>query len=185
MDGADGHIAAFLGHHLGPLDLRHAAVGVEDGDADAVHILEAFQRGLAGVTGGSGEDHDVLLHSLDGLGGGEQLGQHGKCHILKSGSRAPEQFQHAEIAYRNGGGQVFGLEFSSVGLLHQLRHIGDIRQQSGEDHGGHIHGRTLQTGLPVECGQGSGHIQAAVGSQAFQYGLSAVSAVVYTAGGMI
>ena len=59
--GANSDIIALLGHHLGPLDLRNAAVRVEDADADAGNVVEAFQSGLAGVAGGGGEDQEVWV----------------------------------------------------------------------------------------------------------------------------
>ncbi len=147
--------------------------------------MEALQGGLAGIAGGGGEDQDVLILALGGLGGGEQLGQHGKGHVLESRGGAPEQLQHMEITHGNGGGQVLGLELSGVGIVHQSLHIGDVRQQGGQNGGSHILGRALQAALPVQFGERFGHIQAAVGGQSFQDGLGAVNAVSGTAGGMI
>ena len=184
-DGADGNVLAFLGHHLCPLNLGYAAVGIEHADTDAGHIPEAFQSGLAGVAGGGGENQDVLFLTLDGLGGGEQLGQHGKRHVLKGGGGPPEQLQHGETAHWHGGSQVFRLEFSGVGPAHQLRHIGDIRQQSGENLGGHLDGAALQAFLPIKGRQTFGHIQTAVGSQSLQDGLGAVNEDAFVSGRMI
>ena len=170
---------------MGPLDLADTSVGVEDADADTGHIVEALQGGLAGIAGGGGEDQDVLVLTLGGLGGGEQLGQHGKGHVLKCGGGAPEQLQDAEIAHGDGGGQVVGLKFAGIGIFDQGIHIGNIGQQGGQDHSGHVHGRALKAGFPVEGRDGLGHIQAAIGSQALQNGLGAVGLVQFTAGGMI
>ena len=137
-DGRDRHVAALLRHHLGTLHLRDAAVGIKYADAYPGHVPEALQSGLAGVAGGGGEDQDILFQPLDGLRGGEQLGQHGKRHVLKSGCRPPEQLQHGVTAYGNGGGQIFRFKFSLIGAANQRIHIGNIRQQGGKNFRGHF-----------------------------------------------
>ena len=160
-------------------------MGIEHADPHTGDIVEALQSGLAGVAGGGGEDENVLLHPLLHLGGGEQLGQHGKSHILKSGGGATEQLQQGEIAHLHRGGQILRLKFAGVGPADQLFHPGDIRQQSGENGGGHLQTGALQTGLPVECRQAFGHIQAAVGGQTVQHGLGTVHPGHGASGGMI
>ena len=185
LHGAHGHIFALLGHHLGPLHLADAAVGVEHADADAGNVPEAHQGGLAGVAGGGGEDQDILLHALGRLCRGEQLGEHGKGHILEGGGGATEQLQHAEIADLHGGGQILGLEFPGVGSGNQSTHIGNFRQQGGENVCGHFLAGAVQTGLPVKFGERFGHIQTAVGCQTLQDGLGTVDEVSGVSGGMI
>ena len=65
-------------------------MGIEYADLHPGHIVEALQGGLAGVAGGGGEDENVFLNTLDLLRGGEQLGEHGKGHVLKGGGGATE-----------------------------------------------------------------------------------------------
>ena len=184
-DGRDGHVAALLRHHLGTLHLRDAAVGVKYADAHAGHVPEALQSGLAGVAGGGGEDQDILFHPLDGLRGGEQLGQHGKRHVLKSGCRPPEQLQHGVTAYGNGGGQIFGFKFPLIGAANQRIHIGNIRQQGGKNFRGHFRRAAPQASLPVKRGNALGHIQAAVGGKTLQHGFGAVHKMGFAPGRMI
>ena len=120
--------------------------------------MEALQGGLAGVAGGGGEDEDGFIHALDGFGGGEQLGQHAQRHILKGRGGAPEQLQHVVRPHGNGGGQLFRLEFSGVGPLHQRLHIGDIREQGAQNGGFHSLGGKSQAIAPVKFRQGFGHV---------------------------
>ena len=49
------------GAHLQLLNLAHLALRVEDGDRGAGRVCESGQRGLAGVAGGGGQDHDLLV----------------------------------------------------------------------------------------------------------------------------
>ena len=184
-DGADVDVAALLGDHLGTLHLGHAAVGVEYADAHPGNVVEALQGGFAGVAGGSGEDADLLLYPQSIPGGGEQLGQHGQRHVLECGGGATEQLQYLERPCRDGGGQVLGFKFSGIGPVHQLGHIGDIRQQGGEDGGGHVQGGAGQAAAPVEIGQSLGHVQPAVRGKSFQHGLGAGGLAGKASGGMI
>ena len=82
--------------------------------------------------------------------------------------------QNGKYSGVHGGGQLVGLELAAVSTAHQSFHIGNIRQQGGQNHGGHIHGTALQTGLPVKGGDCLGHIQTAVGCQTFQNSLGTV-----------
>ena len=173
-DGADGDIACLLGDHLGPLDLGDAAVGIEHADPDPGHIPEAFQRRLAGVAGGGGEDENVLPDAFDFFSGGEHLGEHAQRHILKGGGGAPEQLQHGKIAHGHRGGQVVGLEFTHIGPPGQGVHIGDSGKQGSKQGRGHGNGILLQAGPPVESGKGLRQVQAAVGGDAGQHGPGAV-----------
>ena len=175
LHGADGDIPALLGHHLGPLDLRDTALGVEYTDADSGHILEAYQSRLAGITGGGGEDADLLLDALFLLGGGEKLGQHAQSHILKGGGGAPEELADRHIPHGHRGGQVFGLEFAGVGILDQFAHIRNVRQQGREDHFGHALAALLQALMPVKGRNGFRHIKAAVRRKTVENCLSAVN----------
>ena len=117
--------------------------------------------------------------------GGEQLGQHGKRHVLKSGCRPPEQLQHGITTYGNGGGQIFGFKFPLIGAANQRIHIGNIRQQGGKNFRGHFRRAAPQASLPVKRGNALGHIQAAVGGKTLQHGLGAVHKVGFAPGGMI
>ena len=184
-DGADADVGTLLGGHLGLLNGGDAAVGVEHGDAGAGHVVEALHGRLAGVAGGGGEDQDILFHPLDGFGGGEQLGQHGKRHVLKGGRRPPEQLQHGVAAYGNGGGQVFRFKFPLIGAANQRIHIGNIRQQGGKNFRGHFRRAALQAGQPVKRGNLLGHIQTAVGGKTLQHGFGAVHKMGFAPGRMI
>ena len=59
--GADAHVGAVLGDHLGLLDLGHAVLGVEHQDLGLGHVGEALHGGLAGVAGGGHQDAHRLV----------------------------------------------------------------------------------------------------------------------------
>ena len=173
-DGADGHIFALLRHHLRPLHPGDAPIGIEDADFYTGHIRKACQCGLAGVAGGGSEDHDFLFGTALFHGGGQQLGQHGKRHILEGRCGAAEQLQHREIADGHGGRQILRLESAGVRSGNKILHIGNIRQQRGKDGAGHPLGIQRQTVPPVEAGDEFRHVKAAVRRKACQNGLGAV-----------
>jgi hypothetical protein len=78
-----------------------------------------------------------------------------------------------EIAHANRGGQFFGFKLAGIGIFHKGVHMGDVRQQSGENGGGHFPGRAGQNFLPVKGGNRLGHIQSAVGGKTLQHGFRA------------
>ena len=185
LNGAYTHIGALLGHHLSPLYLGNTAVGVEDADGNALHILEAFQSGFTRIAGGGGEDHQILMHTFGLSGCGQKLGQHGKSHVLKGGGGAMEQLQHGEGAHGNGGRQILCRELAGVGLNHQLFHVGNVRQEGGEDLGCHTQHILFQAGGCIEGRQLFGHIKATVGGQTGDHGLGTVHSLGSTAGRVV
>ena len=185
LHSAHMNVVALLGHHLCPLNLGNTAVGVEYTDPHTVYIAEACQCGLAGVTGGGGEDQNILLLSFDGLGFGQKLGQHTQSHILKCGGGAPEQLQHGKLAGIHRGGQLIGFKFAGIGFGYQSFHLRNIRQKRPNDPGGHGHGVALQAGLCIKGGQGSGDIQTSIGGQTVENGLRTVGGKIPGTGGMI
>ena len=184
-DGAHRHVAPLLGDHLRPLHLAHAPIGVEHANAHPGHIPEAHQGGLAGIAGGGGENHDVLRYPLFPLGSGEQLGQHGKRHILKCRGGAPEQLQHGAVSHGNAGGQILGFKFTGVGVGNQLGHIGDVRQQRREDGAGDFLAASREQLLPVQRRNLLGHIQPAVRGKSLQHRLGTVNKILVVSCGVI
>ena len=85
--GAHADVLPFLADHLQLLDIRHAAVGVENENFRMLHIAESFERGLAGVAGGRDQNADRLV--LSGLfeARREKIRQHLKRHILERARR--------------------------------------------------------------------------------------------------
>ena len=74
--GADADVLAVLGDHLGLLDLGHAVLGIEHQDTGLIHVLEALQRGFAGVAGGGHQDAHCLLLLIFHQRGGKEMRQH-------------------------------------------------------------------------------------------------------------
>ena len=169
-DGADLYIVAGLGGHLRLLDGGHAAVGVEHDDAGTLHVVEALQRGLAGVAGGGGEDDHVALHAF-GLGRcADEAGQHRQGHILKGGGGAVVQLQHILISHRHQRCQVGGGELAVIAAADDILHIGEVRQQRRENFRGHGQRIQPQRALPVEVQLGRiADVQTAVGGDALQH----------------
>ena len=169
-DGADLHVIAGLGGHLGLLDGGYAAVGVEHDDAGALYIVEALQCGLAGIAGGGGEDDHVALHALGPGGGADKAGQHRQGHVLEGGGGAVVQLQHIFITHGHQRCQVGGGELAGVAFADEILHVGEVRQQRGEDLRGHGQGVQPQRALPVEVQPGGiADIQTAVGGNALQH----------------
>ena len=168
-------IASLLGHHLRPLDLGDAAVGVEHADAHPGHIPEPHQSRLARIAGGCRQNADLFRDALLLFRGGQQLRQHAQCHILKGGRGPPEQLQHLKISDRDRRRQIFRLEFSCIGVFHQSVHIGNVRQQGLQNFRGHLLGGKRQAALPVKGWNGLRHIQPAVRRQTGQHSLGAVN----------
>ena len=71
-------VGASLRDHLLALDVAYAAIGEQDADADAVGILKALERCLAGVARGGDHDEELVvkLAALSQSGGAcaEELG---------------------------------------------------------------------------------------------------------------
>ena len=168
--GADPDVIALLGGHLRLLHRRHAAVGIEYGDAGAGHVVEALHGRLAGVAGGGGEDHHVALHAL-GLGRRhDEPGQHAQRHVLEGAGGAVVQLQYIFIRHRCQGRQVRGGELAGIAVAHQLLHILKVRQQRVEDVRRHGQGVLFQRGAPVEVQRRRiTDVQAAVRGDALQY----------------
>ena len=169
-DGADLYIVAGLGGHLRLLDGGHAAVGVEHDDAGTLYIVEALQRGLAGVAGGSGENDHIARHALSLGRRADESGQHRQSHILEGGGGAVVQLQHIFIAHRHQRRQVGGGELAVVAAADDVLHVGEVRQQRRENFCGHGQGIQPQRALPVKVQLGRvADVQAAVGGDALQH----------------
>ena len=123
----DVGIAAAGGGHLQFLHTAYAAVGVKYRAAGAGHVLEAFQRGLAGIAAGSHQNADlpfliVLLRSQT-----NQVGQQIQRHILKGQRGTVEQLQHVHVRHqgmqRRDGGVVKMLVV--IGCVDRLLDLGN------------------------------------------------------------
>ena len=169
-DGADLYIVAGLGGHLRLLDGGHAAVGVEHDDAGTLYIVEALQRGLAGVAGGSGENDHIALHALSLGRRADESGQHRQSHILEGGGGAVVQLQYIFIRHRCQGRQVRGGELAGVAVADQPVHVLKVRQQGVEDIRRHGEGVLFQGSAPVEAqGRRVADVQAAVRGDALEH----------------
>ena len=114
---ANTHVVTLLGEHLQLLNGRNAILRIEHQDTGAIHILEAFQRTLSGITGSGNQNADGLL--LLGLyqGRGQQMGQHLQSHVLKGAGRAMPQLQTEGIL-------IQGVNRSHSGRIKLFRAIG-------------------------------------------------------------
>ena len=132
---AHGHVRTRLRGHLQLLHLADLALRVEHGDAGARGVGEPRQRGLAGIAGGGGHNHDLLVRvAVGGRGAGHEPGQDLQRHVLERGGRAMEQLQDPILAQRLQRGDrpvpplraVRGLDaFAQLGL-------GEIGQQRAQ-----------------------------------------------------
>ena len=160
---------------MGLLHVADAAVRIEHQDSRAFNIVEALQRGLAGVAAGSGEDDDLLIHAQLLLRGGDQPGQHGERHILEGGGGAAVQLQHEIGAHLLHRGQIPGFELVGISGFDQRAHFVACKvvQQPADDLGGYLCGAHVQQAAHVylQLGKADGRVQAAVGGDALQYGL--------------
>ena len=176
-DRADAHVRALLRDHLRALDVADAAVGIEHDDARARHIAEAFQRRLARVAAGGGEDGDFVRHAELFARSDDQPRQHGQRHILECGRRPAEQFEHIAIADGNHRRQLVGFKFAAVGALDQLIHFarGEVRKQLADDRGRDLDGRHVQQvgGADLHSGEVERRVQPAVRRDSAQNGLRA------------
>ena len=145
-------------------------MGIEHDDLGAGHIPEALQGCLARVAGGGGEDEHLILDTLHVPGPADELGQQAQRHVLKGAGGTPEQLQHIAVAHGHQGGQILRLELPGIAPAHQGGHILIIRQQGREDPGGHGEGILPDQRLPVQHGDGLGHIESPIRRDAPEYG---------------
>ncbi len=100
--GAYAHVRALLRGHLRLLHGGHAPVRVKDDDARAGHVVEALERGLAGVAGGGGQDDDLIVDAADRLGRGNQARQQAQRDVLERARRAAEELEDIAVAHLRG-----------------------------------------------------------------------------------
>ena len=148
--GADRDVCPFLGDHLGALHGADALAGEEHEDPRAVNVVKALQRGLSRVAGGGRQHHALARLALPGPGGGDQLRQHRKRHVLEGGGGAAEQLQNIVAAYLDQRRQLVAFKFPGISLPDQLVHAVQPRQQMGEQHGLNPQRVLLQTEAPVK-----------------------------------
>ena len=74
--GTDAHVVSLLSLHLKLLDIGDAVLGIEHQDTGLIHVLEALQRGFAGVAGGGHQDAHCLLLLIFHQRGGKEMRQH-------------------------------------------------------------------------------------------------------------
>ena len=176
LDRTHVHVGTGLRGHLQLLHLADFAFRIEHGDTSARRIGEAGEGRLAGVSGGGGDDHDLLVAIIVGRSGAcHEARQDLQGHILERGGRSVEQLHHEIVAER------LDRSDSLIGPLRPVRLrnaflqfvLGEIRQQYGQ----HVK-RDLLVGLAgqgrdVHMGfaQGVGDEQAAVIGYALANGL--------------
>ena len=103
--------------------------------------MKALQGGLAGIAGGSGEDHDLVAQAGLLPAGGDQLGQHGQRHVFERGGGTVEQLQHMILTHLDQRRQIIGVEFPGVCLFDQTPHVPVTGEQMAEDLLRHLQGR--------------------------------------------
>ena len=176
LDRAHVHVRAGLRAHLQLLNLAHLALRVEDGDRGAGRVCESGQRGLAGVAGGGGQDHDLLVGvAVRRRRVRHETGEDLQRNVLERGGRAVEQFEDVVVAERLQGrdAPVGPLLAVSVGDALRELGLGEVRQQRTEHLGGDLLIRLARQGSDVHLrlAQGIGHEQAAVVGDALADGL--------------
>ena len=145
---ADGHVGAFLGAHLQLLHAADLAFGIEDGDADARGIGESGESRLAGVAGGGGHDHDLLVSgAVVRARAGHEAGQHLEGDVFEGARGAVPQLEHVRghavgVGRREAlHGRDFGIGESLLICLGDARRDlfgGVVGQQSGEHLAGQV-----------------------------------------------
>ena len=140
LDRAHMDVAALLSIHLALLHGADPVLGIEHHDLGSSHIPEALQGSLAGITGGSHQDHGLfaaadLAHRLR-----QQVGQNLKRHILKGAGGAVPQLQHIHIfisvLLQRKRRRMFSPEFiGAVSLPHAFLdfRLCKIRQKIGKN----------------------------------------------------
>ena len=138
VDGAHGHVAAKLGHHLEALDVGDLAGGVEHGDAHAIHAREAVERGLAGVSGGGGDDHDLL--AVGPASNAHELGEHLERNVLEGTGGAMVELEQPVRAERGDGADRRGVPLASVGGVDAAGELlaAIVTQKRAQDEGGRL-----------------------------------------------
>ena len=133
MDGDDLNVCALLRCHLELLHRGNAVYRIVDHDLGARNIVEAVERGLAGVT--RGRDQNARGAALAGLaqGRGQQVRQHLERHILERAGRAVPQLEQVlalgELHDRSG---VRAAELLvSVSLRCEVRQL--LRRKVGQE----------------------------------------------------
>lgn len=90
-----------LGDHLEALYVRDLALRVEDGDARALDAREARQGGLAGVSRGGRDDHDVTSVTL--TCDGHEARQHLQGDVLEGAGWPMVKLEQPVIAEGESG----------------------------------------------------------------------------------
>ena len=170
--GAYAHVRALLRGHLRLLHGGDAAVRVKDDDARAGHVVEALERGLAGVAGGGGQDDDLIVDAADRLGRGNQARQQAQRDVLERARRAAEELEDIAVAHLRERRELVRLELPLIALFDERLHIGNIRKERGQNARGHGQRILAEQTLPVKVHRGQiiADVQAAVGGDALQHG---------------
>ena len=139
--GGHLHVGAGLRGHLQLLDLGDLAFRVEDGDGGARGVREAGQRGLAGVAGGGGENHDLLVRVAVGWRGvRHETRQNLQGHILECGGWTVEQFEHVIVTQRLQWSDTLVGPLLAIGIGDAPAQFlgGEVRQQRAQHFGGDL-----------------------------------------------
>ena len=140
LNGADHHVAAFLGGHLPLLHGADTILGVEHGDPGPRHVLEALQGGFPRVPRGGHQNQGLF----PGLGllqrHGEEVRQDLQGHVLKGAGRPVPQLQQVFVLpFRRQGGELHRLAAAEflrpVGVFHARGDLlfRKVRQKQPED----------------------------------------------------
>ena len=129
--GAHAHVPAALGDHLKPLQLAHAAIGIEHYYLCMRRVRKARKRGLAGIPAGGGEYNKVLFKAVFLPRGVHKVRQYAKRHVLECAGWPMPKLQYMRIPRLNNGAEGGSIEFSAVARVHRGKYalIGDIVYQ--------------------------------------------------------
>ena len=142
LDRAHVDVGTLLRRHLEFLHAADAALRVEDGDAGALGVGEAGERGLAGVAGGGRDDHDLLVRvAVGGRRARHEARQDLQGDVLERGGGAVEQFHDPVLSERLDRRDALVRPLRPVGLGDACLEFffGEVV----EEHGEHVIGDLL------------------------------------------
>ena len=93
MDTDHVCILSPLRHHLLLLDRADTVLRIEYDNAGSRHISKPGQSCLTRISGGCGQDNDLIFDVVLPGTGGKQIRKDGQSHILKCDGSSMEQLQ--------------------------------------------------------------------------------------------
>ena len=91
-------VLSLLSPHLPLLEGRNSVLRIEDNNLTALHITKAFHGSLSGISGGGGENHNLLLNLILFTAYLHKVGKNGQCHIFESQGSSVEELQIVAVS---------------------------------------------------------------------------------------